>query len=128
MYQAVFPPPWIPSLTALAALCVCDFLRTEYKSAALVKASPVSRKLAVHRSKQNSVISAFPPSKCTFVPWYLPFHPLILWLYSFFFFFGYLSWALQTNRYFQPSIFICPLNSKDQCITTAWMQELECKD
>lgn len=87
MYQAVFPPPWIPSLTALDALCVCDFLRTEYKSAALVKASPVSRKLAVHRSKQNSVISAFPPSKYTFVPWCLPFHPLILWLYSVFFFF-----------------------------------------
>lgn len=84
MYQSVFPPPWRPSLTVLAAFCFCDFLRTGYKSAALVHASPVSRNLAVHRRKQNSVTSAFPPSKGTFCLMVSSFSSFILWLYSVF--------------------------------------------
>lgn len=63
MYQSVFPSPWLPSLVVLAAFCVCDFLRTEYKQAALIPPSPVSRNLVAHRSKQNLTTAAFLPSK-----------------------------------------------------------------
>lgn len=73
MYQSVFPSPWLPSLVVLAAFCVCDFLRTEYKQAALIQPSPVSRNLVAHRSKQNLTIAAFLPSKCTFCLMMSPF-------------------------------------------------------
>lgn len=110
MYQSVFPPPRLPSLVVLAAFCVCDFLRTENKQAALIQPSPVSRNLVVHRSKQNLTHSAFSPSKCTFCLILSPFSSFDLTVL--FNFYCYLSWAWGTMRYFQPFIFIFPSTIK----------------